>query len=504
MPQRILAIEVEPAGIKAAVVETSFRDFRIAGLYRVPVRADQSLPEVLHGFVTEHNLQGSLVLSALCGEKVTWRTFFLPFRDRKRLDQTVPYELETQVPFDLEDVVVSYQVLQRDKSGSTVLAALVQRRDLQDHLESLQAAGLDPKIVDFGPLVSLNALDLLQPEPPPTCVFVCGDPHEITVALRRNGFLVGLRTVSPVFETQDPAVEQAADNGHATVLSRWAEDVSREIRWSLLALNGAPLEERTPCVVAGEGIYFDYLATSLSALDLAVQRFDENPLRTVPPELRSNVSPFVTPLGLALRELQPERGFGVNFRQGEFAYQRGREEMRRALFRTGAIAASALVLLLANAFLEYRSLQARLDAVQAQVRFVFQQTLPDVQRIVDERRQLQEEIDAAEKRLKLLGSVAPPSGATAIDALQAISSAVPETLKFEVDEYVMDTQEIKLRAHTDSLDAPNAIREAIANAKYFADVQVKDIKTAADGRVDFRMLLTLNKSGSAAPAAGRL
>jgi hypothetical protein len=299
-------------------------------------------------------------------------------------------------------------------------------------------------------------------------------------------------------------VEQAADNGHATVLSRWAEDVSREIRWSLLALNGAPLEERTPCVVAGEGIYFDYLATSLSALDLAVQRFDENPLRTVPPELRSNVSPFVTPLGLALRELQPERGFGVNFRQGEFAYQRGREEMRRALFRTGAIAASALVLLLANAFLEYRSLQARLDAVQAQVRFVFQQTLPDVQRIVDERRQLQEEIDAAEKRLKLLGSVAPPSGATAIDALQAISSAVPETLKFEVDEYVMDTQEIKLRAHTDSLDAPNAIREAIANAKYFADVQVKDIKTAADGRVDFRMLLTLNKSGSAAPAAGRL
>jgi hypothetical protein len=45
---------------------------------------------------------------------------------------------------------------------------------------------------------------------------------------------------------------------------------------------------------------------------------------------------------------------------------------------------------------------------------------------------------------------------------------------------------------------------AIANAKYFADVQVKDIKTAADGRVDFRMLLTLNKSGSAAPAAGRL
>jgi len=79
---------------------------------------------------------------------VSLRTFFLPFRDRRRLDQTVPFELESQVPFGLDDVVVDYQVVHRDRTGSSVLAALVQRKDLEDHLAVLAAAGLDPKIVD--------------------------------------------------------------------------------------------------------------------------------------------------------------------------------------------------------------------------------------------------------------------------------------------------------------------------------------------------------------------
>jgi len=59
---------------------------------------------------------------------------------------------------------------------------------------------------------------------------------------------------------------------------------------------------------------------------------------------------------------------------------------------------------------------------------------------------------------------------------------------------VMDTEDIKLKARTDSLETPNAVREAISNTKYFADVQVRDIKSAADGRVDFRLVLSLSKT----------
>jgi general secretion pathway protein L len=505
MPQQILALEVEHHEIRAALVEASFRDYKILEFYRVPIDPNATLDTTLRSLVEKHHLRPHTVVSSLPGDLVTLRTFRLPFKDRKRLDQTVPYELETQVPFDLDEVVVSYQVLSRDKEGSQVLAALVRRDDLQAHLAALQAAGLDPKIVDFAPLASLNVLQLIDRPIGDPVLFLGGDVDCLHVALYRNGHLLGLRTITPAAVDLDPATPEG--NGHANAVEAVVSEVVTELRWTVLALaNGDAESSPLSCLLVGEGIYFDELARQLNEqLGWNIVRIQESPLKGLPAPLRNQIALFAAPLGLALREIQSEQAFGVNFRRGEFAYHRAQEELRRSLLGTVSLATVALGLFVLQTYLDYRYLESRLNAVNAQVRYVFQQTLPDVQRVVDESRQLREEIAAAEKRLKLLGSVAPPSGATAIDALHAISTAIPETLKLEVDEYVMDTEEIKMRAHTDSLDTPNAIREAIANGKYFADVQVKDIKSGPDGRVDFRMILTLNKAGAPVPSrpAGR-
>ncbi|GBD25717.1 hypothetical protein HRbin30_01041 [bacterium HR30] len=500
MPQRVLALEVRTDQIRAALVEASFRDYKVIGLHKLSLRSGEDLEETLRDFVQQINFQPHTIVSSLPGELVTLRTFFLPFKDRKRLDQTVPYELETQVPFDLEEVVISYQVLQREKTGSQVLAALVPRTDLERHLNALQGAGLDPKVVDFAPLASLNVLQLLDLPVAERTVFIGGEIDRLTVALYRGGALVGIRTITPASAWSLP--DSGEGNGRPEVLENVVSDLMAELRWTLLALNGDSVEQGTRCVLVGEGIYFDQLAGGLrTELGMNVLRLQESPLKGLPSALREQLPPFTAPIGLALREIQPDRCYGLNFRLGEFAYHRGQQELRRALFGSATLAVIALGLFVLQTYLNYRYLEAQLAAVNNQIRYIFRQTLPDVQRIIDEGRQIREEIVAAEKRLKLLGSVAPPSGATAIDALNAISTAVPESLKLEVDEYVMDTEEIKIRAHTDSLDTPNAIREAIANGKYFADVQVKDIKTAPDGRVDFRIILTLNKGGL--PAAGR-
>ena len=118
MPQPVLALEVDASEIKAAVVEASFRDSRVLGLYREPIVADgSSIAEQLQRFLVKHSLPTqATVLSALPGDVVTWRRIWLPFRDRKRLEQTVPFELEAQVPFGLDEVVIDYHVVARDKA----------------------------------------------------------------------------------------------------------------------------------------------------------------------------------------------------------------------------------------------------------------------------------------------------------------------------------------------------------------------------------------------------
>ena len=52
------------------------------------------------------------------GDAVTHRILELPFHDRKRLDQTVPFELESHLPFELDETVVDFQVLRTRADGT--------------------------------------------------------------------------------------------------------------------------------------------------------------------------------------------------------------------------------------------------------------------------------------------------------------------------------------------------------------------------------------------------
>jgi len=118
----------------------------------------------------------------------------------------------------------------------------------------------------------------------------------------------------------------------------------------------------------------------------------------------------------------------------------------------------------------------------------------------------------AQKKMQLIGNVAPVGGATAIDVMRTIATALPDTLKIDIDEYLMDPEGVRIKAKTDAFETADAIKQQLLNTHAFADVQVKDVKAAPDGKgVDFRILVLLNKEGtggkdskegSGAPAGG--
>jgi type II secretory pathway component PulL len=254
--------------------------------------------------------------------------------------------------------------------------------------------------------------------------------------------------------------------------------------------------------VAGDGPHFDQLTRELAvATDLVVRRLEASPMRNVPPALVDQLPRFAGPLGLALREVAPNDAIGVNFRQGEFAYHRGQDELRRAFWRTGALVACVAVLAMTNTFMQYEQQASRLAMVEGQIRNVLSRTLPDVQRITDARAQLQTEVDAAQKRLTILAGLAPANGATAIDVMRTIAATIPDSVPLDVDEYIMEPEAVRIKAKTGSFEAADTIKQQLISTHYFSDVQVKDVKSAADGKVDFRLVLTLGKEGGTTGAA---
>lgn len=489
MPQRILALDINDAEAKAAVIETTFRDYRIAGLYREPLNAtDGSIDEQVRRFIEKHGGNADTILSSLPGHQVTWRTLFLPFRDTKRLTQTVPFELESNVPFGLDEVVVDFHILHRDRAGTTVLAAMVPKEGLERHLEMLKQAGADPKIVDVGPLATLNTLSLV-PDLPPTFAYVDVGAGSTTVALYREGTLVGLRTLlheAAAVSTNGAGGAKEGEQSLATLVA--------ELRWSLLALNGAPLDDNMPCYVAGEAAAVDALQRELEeSLQVRVRRLDQMRLRNVDSTAGNRAPGFASTIGLALREVTPASAIGVNFRRGEFTFHRSQQELQRALRGVAALGALVVALTVGDLYMEYRQLATRATQLDQQVQMVFRDTLPDV-RATNPVVQLQDEVDVLSERVALLNDIVPVSTSTSVDILRAVSSAIPGKIRIDSEEYSMDPDQVRLRGNTESYESVDAIKKGLLNTGFFSDVVVKEAKVAKGGEgVNFRMNLEISK-----------
>lgn len=493
MPQRILSLEIGDAEVKAAVLQTSFRDYKVAGFFREALNggADEQVKQ----FIAAHTEPGDTVLSALPGDRVTWRTLFLPFRDQKKLSQTVPFELENSVPFGLDEVVVDYQVLQRDTAGSTVLAALVQREDLEKHLELLQDSGADPKVVGIGPLSALNVLSLV-PDLPPTYVFLDFGARTVTVALHRERELVGLRALG-----RQPHDRESNGNGTAGTGS---EDLVADVRWTLLALNGAPLDDDLPCYVAGDSSLVDAIERPLAAaLGVTIRRLDRVALNNLAADVVGQAPAFSSSLGLALREVAPGAALGVNFRKGEFTFHRGQEELRRALRTVALLGLVVLVLTVLDMFVKYQHQRQQVANIDAQIQKVFAATLPDLGRPANPKGLLQEESDALRARVDLVTDIVPVSTATSIDILRAAASAVPNQIRIDCDEWTMDPDAVRVRCNTETYTTVDDIKAGLEKTRIFSAVDVKDAKPDPKGGIDFRMTMKLNKAVAPPPGTRR-
>lgn len=77
------------------------------------------------------------------GDLATVHRLELPFGDDAQLAQTLPFAVESEVPFDLESMAMAW----RRADDGHVLVTLARRADLQGLLTGLAARGLDPRRV---------------------------------------------------------------------------------------------------------------------------------------------------------------------------------------------------------------------------------------------------------------------------------------------------------------------------------------------------------------------
>jgi general secretion pathway protein L len=123
---------------------------------------------------------------------------------------------------------------------------------------------------------------------------------------------------------------------------------------------------------------------------------------------------------------------------------------------------------------------------------VYQSLFPEATIIVDVPLQLKSAIRSLQEK----GSLITGGQSSALVILKELSG-LPDLVAVEFQEFVLNSEDLKLTGRTSSFEAVNKMAKVLGESPMFNTVQVTDAKMSLDGsRIDFRLLLSLANPGA--------
>jgi general secretion pathway protein L len=171
---QIVGLDIGSYSIKVVRIEARRGEFDVIGYEEeilgpstengVGVPLEDRQAEALVRLKEAGHLEADMFVTGLGGDMASIRTLAFPFSDAKKIELALPFELDSEIPFDLEDIVYSWTILgpkrnrQIEVSGEVrppeteVLVAFAKREAVENHLLLLDEVGIDPRHVEFDAL----------------------------------------------------------------------------------------------------------------------------------------------------------------------------------------------------------------------------------------------------------------------------------------------------------------------------------------------------------------
>jgi len=116
--------------------------------------------EALTGLISENGIKNTKFGGSLSGHSVIIKKIQLPSMTEAELAESIQWEAEQYIPFDINDVNLDYVVLETGGSDSMdVLLVAVKRDRINDYTSVIVQAGKEPVLVDVDVFAVQNAFE---------------------------------------------------------------------------------------------------------------------------------------------------------------------------------------------------------------------------------------------------------------------------------------------------------------------------------------------------------
>jgi general secretion pathway protein L len=468
---RIVGLDIGTTAVRAVLIRTGFRKVEVMRYLSIPLsRADKmakpvELGEAVRMLWRSFGQPPDITVADLPGSRVSLRTLTLPATASKHIDEVLPFELDSILPFATESAVVDYQPISKTRQEIKLLVAASLREQVDERLKELHLAGVEPRALAAG-AAALDALIYIVPELRKPGPFLIADVgfDQTDLCILQGGVCQSARTLSV---------------GAGVLPGRPSDELWRGIQRTVAAYRaeGGPQIERV--YVAG--------ATAVNGATSWVGEALGLPVEVLPLPLTPEVDPAVLPLfarasALACSGATSSRH--INLRGDEFALKHTASTLRRSAPLIGACAlaffASILFSLYAQKSVlaaEQKSLSSGLKTLTKQV---FGKATSDPQQI--------------EKLIAGNAADDPLPRFDGFDVIDVISSLIsPDVthdvmrLLVEVGDYNREGQ-FELRGTLSSIEQRDAITTLLGKNSCFKDIKTGRTSPAREAdRINYQV-----------------
>ncbi|WP_022669684.1 type IV pilus biogenesis protein PilM [Hippea alviniae] len=143
------------------VLKQAFRELTPQDVITSEGVDDVVLGDFLRSIFSQHGLKSKNVSVALNSSFVITKTLSIPLVADEEIEQAVMWEAEQYAPVSMEDVNVSYQILDKneDKNEMTVLLALTKKEIVDSYIKAFSRAKLKVSTVDVDVFAIYNSFE---------------------------------------------------------------------------------------------------------------------------------------------------------------------------------------------------------------------------------------------------------------------------------------------------------------------------------------------------------
>ncbi len=459
-----LGIDIGSSSVKVAVVRSAYRKIALVGLASADVLASGGVVPAIRDAVAR-SLSGEkqapdAVATALDGSRAAIHRLVLPAAAQKQLGEVLAYELESQVPFDLDAAVFDWRPIEHGALvGQIALVAAVARLDdVRARIDVVrEAVGQDPERVGVGALT----LGALAP-------YIAGLDEAATVAIVDLGAKASEVLVLERAEAVFARTLSTGTDGLPATASRLA----RDIRVSFAAYRAQGGDAPTRVYLCGGGAFVSGAEGFLSGeLEIPVQLIPAPALDTtaLEPDALSELPRYAKAVALALS--LAGRGAGMNLRRGPLVFERGFSWVREKIPLLAGLAAVILVSFVFSGWARLHAVHKERDALLGALGTVTKEVLGT------SASSAQEAQDLLSKEVALTDEDPMPH-ADAFDVMVRLSQAVPMSMVHDVEELEMQRGHVVVRGVVGSIPDAQSIASSLTDQPCLSDVKIKNTTQA--------------------------